>query len=183
MPDLKINDETVTAAAGDNLLTLARRNASHIWFVCDGRGLCQTCECRVLSGSENLSPPSKIELESMTDSRRERGYRLACQTKVAEDGAISILTVAEEVRRQGATVIEGAEGTTWMGNVGKLTSSLTRFALDFTRSLPSVALNAFPQVISMPPHISGIRRYLRDTRRVVERVLRDTRALGGNAAK
>jgi ferredoxin len=173
MPKITINAETVDAAAGDNLLALARRNAAHIWFVCDGRGLCQTCECRVLSGAEHLSNPSKIELESMTDSRRERGCRLACQTRVNGPGSVSLISVAEELRKQAAALIEGQEGTTLIGNAGQLAGKLARVALDFTRSLPAVAINAVPQIISMPPDISGIKRYIRDSWKVTERLLRN----------
>ena len=175
--EIKINEDKVEAAAGDNLLALARRKGSHVWFLCDGRGLCQTCECRVLSGAECLSPPSRIETESMSHSRRDKGYRLACQSRIAGVGPIEVLSVAEEVRRQATALINKAEGDTWMGNAGRLANTLMRFALEFTRSAPSVALHTVPQIASMPPSLSGIGRYLRDTSRVVERVLRDVRAM------
>ena len=70
MSKVTINDETSDAAAGDNILKLARRMGAHVWFVCDGRGLCRSCECRVISGADQLSPPTKMELGSLTDSRR-----------------------------------------------------------------------------------------------------------------
>ncbi len=178
MPKITINDDTLSAAAGDNLLSIARRNASHIWFVCDGRGLCQTCECRVKSGAEYLSEPSKIELDSMAESRRKDGYRLACQTRIAGPGPIDIISVAEEVRRKAVALVEGREGTTLLGNAKELAGSLTRFAIGFTRSMPFAAINAIPQVISKPPDIPGVRRYIRDSRRVFERVLRDTKTIG-----
>ena len=181
MPKIKINDEIVEAAAGDNLLMLARRRALHIWFACDGRGLCRTCECRVVSGAENLSRPSSIELGALSDSRREGGYRLACQTRVAGDGAAGVISVAEEIRRQTTALVRVPEGGTWMASAGDLAGTLTRFALDFTRTFPSAMLHALPQMISKPPDIAGMRRYLRDTGRVVERVLRDARTLGDDA--
>lgn len=181
MPKITINDEIVDAAAGDNLLMLARRRALHIWFACDGRGLCRTCECRVVSGAESLSRPSTIELDALSDSRREDGYRLACQTRVAGDGAAGVISVAEEIRRQTTALVKVSEGDSWIANAGELASNLTSFALDFTRTLPSTALHALPQMILKPPDIAGMQRYLRDTGRVVERVLRDTRTLGETA--
>ncbi len=177
MLKVTFNDDILNAAAGDNLLTLARKNASHIWFVCDGRGLCRTCECRVKSGAENLSEPSKIERDSITDSRRDEGYRLACQAKVVGPGPVEVISVAEEVRRKAVTLIEGKEGT-MLGNAGKLAESLTRFAVDFTRSIPTVAVNAIPKFLDKPPDIPGVRRYIRDSRRVFERILKDTKAIG-----
>jgi ferredoxin len=170
MPSVIINDEAVNAAPGDNLLTLARRNGSHVWFVCDGRGLCQTCECRILSGGEQLSRPTKIELDTMSETRRKDGYRLACQTRLAASGAISLISVAEEVRRRADTLIRGAEGTTWAGNLGRLAGSLAQFALDLLRSFPSAATHAIPQMVSMPPSISGAERYFQDTKRVAGRL-------------
>ena len=181
MPKITINDEIVKAAVGDNLLMLARRKALHIWFACDGRGLCRTCECRVVSGVSNLSRPSTIELEALSDSRRKDGYRLACQTRVAGTGAADVLSVAEEIRRQATALVKVPEGGSWITNAGKLAGNLTSFALDFTRTLPSTVLRAFPRIISKPPDIAGMRRYLRDTGRVVERVLKDTRTLGDAA--
>ena len=178
MPKVTINDDALDAAAGDNLLTLARRNASHIWFVCDGRGLCQTCECKVQSGLENLSEPSKIEQDSIAESRRKEGYRLACQARVVGPGPVSVLSVAEEVRRKAVDLIEGKEGKSLLGHASDLASSLTRVALDFTRSIPAVAVHAIPQVISKPPDIPGVRRYIRDSRRVFERFLRETKTIG-----
>ena len=177
MPKVIVNDDVLNAAAGDNLLTLARRNASHIWFVCDGRGLCQTCECKVESGLESLSTPSKIELDALTETRRKEGYRLACQTKVVGPGTVSVLTVAEEVRRKAMDMIEGKKGKSLLGHASELAGSLTRVALDFTRSIPAVAMHAIPQVISKPPDFPGVRRYIKDSRRVFERILRDTKKI------
>jgi ferredoxin len=183
MPRITINDEAVDAEAGDNLLALARRNASHVWFVCDGRGLCRTCECQVLSGAENLSSPSKIERDSMSDSHRGRGYRLACQAQVTGTGPVSVISVAEELRRQVVALIRGSEQTSWFGSAARLSNSLTRFALDFTLSFPSVALHAFPQILSRPPDLQEIGQYFRDTSRIVERSIREVRGLRGNASK
>ena len=177
MPTVTINDDVLNAEPGDNLLALARRKASHIWFLCDGRGLCQTCECRILSGVGNLSAPSKIELDSISITRREQGYRLACQSRVTGNGPVNLITVTEEMRRQAVDLLGGSEKGAWTENAGKLAGTLTNLSLDFTRSLPSVALNAIPQIISMPPDLRRIELYFRDTRRVAERLFRDVKTL------
>jgi hypothetical protein len=39
-------------------------------------------------------------------------------------------------------------------------------------------VNAVPKLVSKPPNIEDMQRYLRDAGRVAERVLRDTRELG-----
>ena len=58
---LEFNDEHIEVKQGDTLLQAARRHGSYVWFFCDGRGICQTCECRVVSGAENLSELSELE--------------------------------------------------------------------------------------------------------------------------
>jgi hypothetical protein len=100
---------------------------------------------------------------------------------VAGDGAAGVISVAEEIRRQTTALVRVPEGGSWIANAGELASNLTRFALDFTRTLPSIALHALPQMISKPPDIAGMQRYLCDTGRVVERLLRDARTLGETA--
>lgn len=171
MPNVTINDETFDAEVGETLLAVARRNASHIGFVCDGRGLCQTCECRVNAGSENLSPPNEIEMNSMTESRRERGYRLACQTSITGSGPVNVTSYTEQLRRQALMVFSPPEGTSAGENIGLLFNHMTRFALDYTSSLPYIAMKAVPQITSQPPHIPGIQQWLNDTQRVIMRVM------------
>ncbi len=171
MARVTINGETIEAKPGENLLALARSNASHIWFVCDGRGLCQTCECRVLSGSENLSAPSDLELNALSESRRRGGYRLACQTKVEERGRVEIISVAEELRRQIAALITPSKAASWGESMGRFINQFSRFAFEFVASLPYSAVKAVPQLLSMPPDIPGMQRYVRDTQRIAERVL------------
>lgn len=99
MADLIINDVPVEANLGEGLLMVARRNRAHIGFVCDGNGLCTTCECRVLEGQDNLSPPNNVERTWLPQRRLERGYRLACQSYLARPGRVRLVTRAEEFRR------------------------------------------------------------------------------------
>ena len=49
-------------------------------------GNCGTCEIRVISGKEHLSPYSEAEQEfGLTDN-----HRLACQCVIAKDGCVEI---------------------------------------------------------------------------------------------
>ena len=171
MPKLTINDEAFDAAAGDNILAVARRKGAHIWFVCDGRGLCKTCECRVLLGLDNLSPPTKIEADMLTESRRVKGHRLACQTKIAGSGPVNIISVAEEVRRNTRDLFLGAEGKEWSENLDVWTDTLSRISLDYMRSLPSAMVHAFPEILAKPPRPSDLEQFARDAWRVADRLL------------
>ena len=160
MSRLTINDEIVEAGSGENLLGLARRHGSHIWFLCDGRGLCRTCEFRVLSGGEHLSPPSAIERESLSESRRAEGYRLACQAAVKGPGDVTILSTVEHLRRQAIRL-----------DLPDLFAELTRFSVDFSNGLTGSATEAIPRLISTPPSLPGVERYVRDGLRMIARLL------------
>src|SRR5512145_673752 len=104
MSHVTINDEVVDATPGESLLDLARRHGLHIWFLCDGRGLCRTCECRIRSGGDQLSPSSTSECESLSEIRRKEGFRLACQARVESPGPVDVISTAELLRRHGAAL-------------------------------------------------------------------------------
>ena len=160
MSRLTINGHITEARPGENVLSLARRDGLHIWFLCDGRGLCRTCECRILAGGENLSSPSAIERDSLSEGRRAEGYRLACQATVEGPGEIDMISTAERLRRQGASL-----------DLQELLSELTRFSIDFSSSFPESAVQVLPQMISMPPTLPRVQRYLRDGLRMIVRLL------------
>lgn len=176
MPSVTINDETVDAEAGETLLSVARRNAMHIGFLCDGHGMCQTCECHINSGAENLSPPSDIELNTMTKSRRDRGYRLACQTQVTGAGPVDATTHVEQLRRQTISIYAPPQGTSSVGNLGLLANHMVRFSLDYMSSLPYLTMKGFSQTTSKSFAFSDMQQWFTDTQRVIMRV-----ATGGAA--
>jgi chlorosome envelope protein I len=112
MPRVIINNEEFEAAEGDLLLDVARRNGSHIGFYCNGNGMCTTCECKVLTGAESLSPYSEAELAWITPSRRERGYRLGCQAALETKevgGEVEVITRVEEYKRLFTNIFRSTE--------------------------------------------------------------------------
>lgn len=160
MSQVTINDEVVDATPGESLLDLARRHGLHVWFVCDGRGLCRTCECRIRSGGDQLSPPSPSECESLSESRRMEGFRLACQARVESPGSVDVISTAELLRRHGAAL-----------DLPNLLSELTRFSADFSRQLPGSVMKIIPRLIAQPPSPGGLQRYARDGLRIMSRWL------------
>ncbi len=121
---IEINDESVEAQLGERLLAVARRNTSHIGFFCDGNGLCTMCECKILSGADQLNEPTDIEQVWLTDARMADGYRLGCQAALRGVGPIQVLTRAEEMRRQLDAVLNPPAGTTAISNVRPLLSTI-----------------------------------------------------------
>jgi len=161
MSRLTINDHTVDARDGENVLALARRHGLHVWFLCDGRGLCRTCECRVLEGADQLNPPTRIERGALAGDRLQEGYRLACQAAVRGPGDVALLSTAERLRRQAVRL-----------DLTDLVAELTRFSFDLSASLPEVSVKVLPRLIAMPPNATGVDRYVRDGLRMMTRLLR-----------
>lgn len=178
MPKITINDESMDAQVGERLLDVARKNAAHIGFVCDGRGLCQTCECQILSGAENLGPYSDIEENTMTESRRQRGYRLGCQAEITGSGPITAMTYVEQVRRQMVAVFKPTEGASSGDSLGMLFNHMTRFGLDFMSSLPYITMKSLPQFMAMPPNMNGMQQWFNDGQRIAQRVASTTFSSG-----
>jgi len=71
-----------------NLLRVAIRNECGLPYRC-ASGNCGTDRVRVESGAENLSPMRRRERDLLGEELVKAGYRLACQTYVDGDIAIS----------------------------------------------------------------------------------------------
>ncbi|HEY9062058.1 MAG TPA: 2Fe-2S iron-sulfur cluster binding domain-containing protein [Pseudobacteroides sp.] len=56
---------------------------------CDGRGKCGKCMVRVADGE--VSELSKAEKKFLSDEQIEKGYRLACETKIIGDAKIELI--------------------------------------------------------------------------------------------
>ncbi len=124
MIQVEINDEVVEARLGERLLAVARRNASHIGFYCDGNGLCTMCECKILSGAEQLNEPNDVEHTWLNAERLADGYRLGCQTALRGVGPVQVLTRAEELRRQFEAVLNPPAGTSPAENLRPLLANI-----------------------------------------------------------
>lgn len=77
------------AAAKENetVLDVARRAGVPLGNSCGGVGVCTRCKVRVVSGAENLSPPTSIEV------RFSKGFgeneRMACQAVVTGECTVT----------------------------------------------------------------------------------------------
>ena len=74
------------AVAQSYLIDAARRLGVEI--SCERLGLTDDCAVTIKKGGELLSKPTKAELEVLSDKRRKKGERLACQTKLEKNGEI-----------------------------------------------------------------------------------------------
>ena len=170
MTSLEFNDETIDAREGETLVQAARRHGAHVWFICDGRGICQTCECRVLSGAENLSEPGELERAGLTEERRRKGYRLGCQTRLVGSGPVSVVSRAEELRRRMRDVlVSSAERSLW-DRIRYLGADTLSATVDLATGVAIMSPRVIPQLVKHPPTPARVVDYARDTLRLAGRM-------------
>jgi uncharacterized 2Fe-2S/4Fe-4S cluster protein (DUF4445 family) len=85
------------------LLDAAREAEVAVSATCSGRGTCGKCQVRVASGY--LPPPTPADIANVPPAALERGFRLACQHKVAGDVTLELLPVVSHGKAQ-APVME-----------------------------------------------------------------------------
>ncbi len=80
--------KVVSAPEESNLLRISLREQGGIPFKC-GAGLCGTCKCRIEKGLEHTDAIKQKERKHLTEEQFAQGYRMACQTFVRGDVAVS----------------------------------------------------------------------------------------------
>ena len=81
-------DKVVEAPENSNLLRVSLRAQAGIPFKCGG-GVCGTCKCRIERGLEYTDAVKPKERKHLSDEDLAAGYRMACQTFVKGDIAVS----------------------------------------------------------------------------------------------
>jgi len=76
------------APADSNLLRISLREKGGIPFKCGG-GLCGTCRCRIEAGREHTDEVKAKERRHLSEADLAQGFRMACQTFVRGDIAVS----------------------------------------------------------------------------------------------
>jgi ferredoxin len=174
MPTVIVNDQSYEVQIGEVILDVARREAMHIGFACDGNGLCQMCECRVLKGAEHLNPLNEAEKAWLTEAQQAQGLRLACQTSVRGTGPIEILTRAEELRRLAWGVLLTPLGESHQANLIKLITAATESNLAHVSKFPANMLYSFANVASVSFTVGGFQKILDDAQRITQRMLQNS---------
>ena len=78
-------DALISAAAGENLLKVARRAGIAIDAPCSGNGSCGTCLVQLVEG--DLDSPKSFYI---SDTDYAEGWRLACLSRVAGDATVRL---------------------------------------------------------------------------------------------
>ena len=74
-----------SAAAGQDLMSVARALGVEIESTCGGKGTCKKCRVHLESGPDSLSAPTSVEEKALGAATLASGMRLACQSRVAGD--------------------------------------------------------------------------------------------------
>ncbi len=69
---------TKDIAAGATILAAATQSGVPIGHSCSGDGICGWCRVTVLTGGENLVPPTDIEIRLMAEKGFQENERAAC---------------------------------------------------------------------------------------------------------
>lgn len=169
MPTVIVNGVAMEAKIGERLIDVARRNGAHVGFVCNGAGICQTCQCQVVAGAEHLSPVNASEHAWLSERRLNEGHRLACKTALRGAGTVEIRTKAEDLRRQVLAVINPPAGSNAVAQLGPLGQYIARMVTDEVSRFPFNAINAFrhikPSDLTWP--FRDLNRYVGDVSRVI----------------
>jgi ferredoxin len=175
MSMIEINDVAMEARPGERLLDIARRNAAHVGFYCDGLGLCTTCECRILEGAENLNPANEVEDTWLPQERQAAGYRLACQASIRGPGEIRVLTRAEELRRQFGEVLTPPPGTTRVENLRPFLSNIAMINWEHIGTFPFNLLRTMQRIgpFRMIWPVQDLNQLVDDTVRITRRMLNE----------
>ena len=82
------DNKAVQAPENSNLLRVSLREKGGIPFKCGG-GICGTCKCRIEQGTEHADAIKPKERKHLTEAEFADGWRMACQTFVGGDVAVS----------------------------------------------------------------------------------------------
>lgn len=91
MPRVKFSpmDKEAEAKSGITLLAAAIKAKVSLSHKCGGKGSCTTCKVRVLT-PRSCTPLNQKEIKMISNSQRNEGFRLACQTKLLGDCVVEV---------------------------------------------------------------------------------------------
>ena len=93
MPQIVIenlfNLSITSSSVHRKVIEIIHENGIDWMHACGKKGRCTTCKIIVKSGGENLSPPTKSELDFLQQGRLNAGERLSCQA-ILSDGKLIV---------------------------------------------------------------------------------------------
>lgn len=96
-------DRDGVVAVGTYLYDAAARLGIRFDEECLRLGESDACAVEITKGAEFLSEPTQAEIEQLSEKRRKKGERLACQAKFEKSGEVVIMTKEKEAEEQPKT--------------------------------------------------------------------------------
>jgi ferredoxin, 2Fe-2S len=78
-------NKTIPCEKGQNLFKLLRQQDVPVASSCLGDGICGKCVLKIEQGTENLSPPTELELKLKEKYKLTNQQRISCQCQVLGD--------------------------------------------------------------------------------------------------
>ncbi|MBX2989788.1 MAG: (2Fe-2S)-binding protein [Bacteroidetes bacterium] len=82
-------NKTKRVKAGATILAAANQADVPIGQSCSGDGICGWCKVTVVSGTDNLAPPTKLEAKLIAEKLFGQNERAACLAIVRGDVAVT----------------------------------------------------------------------------------------------
>ena len=169
----------VDITPGESLLEAAHSAGVELVSICGGKGSCDSCRVRVMSGK--LSSPTPDEESVFTPKELEDGYRLACQAKPQTDGKIDVpseslaTTQRLQVEGQGVSVV----GKSIISPVDLVLepASLTDLRSDTARLRDALQIEGYPSASFSPDVLFNLSDILRGQNWRVRAALRGDRVV------
>lgn len=86
---ITIDDKLVEIEKNSTLLSVFKTHGVFVDQTCGGQGMCASCHCFVIDGSNSLTAPTQQEQMTLQFTKIDRpDARLACQARVVGSGVI-----------------------------------------------------------------------------------------------
>jgi uncharacterized 2Fe-2S/4Fe-4S cluster protein (DUF4445 family) len=153
----------VDIAPGESLLEAAHSAGVELVSICGGKGSCDGCRVRVISGK--LSSPTLEEKSFFTPIELEDGYRLACQAKPLTDIKVDVppesLTTTQRLQVEGQGVSVEGERIITPADVVLEPASLTDLRSDSARLRDALKIEGYANVSFSPEVLFNLSGFLR----------------------
>lgn len=153
----------VEITPGGSLLEAAHSAGIELVSICGGKGSCDGCRVRVMSGK--LSSPTIEEESFFTPIELEEGYRLACQAKPLTDVKVDVppesLATTQRLQVEGQGVRVEGERIITPADVVLEPASLTDLRSDSARLRDALQIEGYANVSFIPEVLFSLSGFLR----------------------
>lgn len=169
----------VEITPGESLLEAAHSAGVELVSICGGKGSCDGCRVRIMSGK--LSSPMPGEESVLTPMELEEGYRLACQAKPLTDVKVDVppesLATTQRLQVEGQGVIVVGKSIISPVDLVLEPASLIDLRSDAARLRDALQIEGFASVSFSPDVLFNLSDILRRQNWRVRAALRGDRVM------